>query len=1152
MNKHAIPLTGLLLALLLTFVASNALAGTVTVYDSHGNPIQGASVQWSTNNFNTYSSGTTDVNGVVTTAPTSGTYSFRATYNYSSFTQTNRDIGLSDVVFRTSEMRAQAYYHDGTTPISNATAYFSAAGNFNNYVSATTDASGLATKEIFPTTIFVKVSIGNSSPQSPPQSLLLAGDGISGGAWSILTFYTSEMRAQVNKHDGTPYAGVTVDFSPDNFSNYSPSAVTDANGLAKKELFPGTIYTKAKGVNLTTSATDISGLAGDGASPGASSLVTFYTSLNIAQVNKCDNTGYSGVSVQYSTSSGFGTYGTMTTGVNGSASVEQFPGSYYFKSTKDGLNNQVFGYTLAGNSKTPGVTTTTTWYRDNCPPPPTTYTVTFDANGGTGSMSSQSANTSTALTLNSFTMTGYTFTGWNTAANGSGTSYANGASYDFTANITLYAQWTINTYTVTFNSNGGSAVSPITGVEYNTAVGLLPADPTKTGYTFGGWFTDNGTFANAFTAASIVTDDITVHAKWTAITFTLTYNAGAGGSITGETSQTVSYGESGSEVTATPTTGYSFVSWSDGVTSASRTDQNVTANLTVTANFTIACTAPSIIASPSDQTLCEGSSASFASTAGGDPAPSLQWQVSMDGGANWADMAGKTTSPLTFATNASQNGYKYRAVFTNTCGSAPSNVATVTVNTPPVVTTQPADQTVLAGCSATFGAAASGSPTPTVQWQMSTNGGTSWTDISGATSTTLTVSSATTSQSGRKYHAVFTNSCGSATTNAASLTVQPSARLIVQFIVYELLDNRCRPKVRCVPVEGAEVRVYTLKEVCANNLVVTGQPKIWGKIYDGLDGPGGTDPGCPVLSVGSYEAKGVTDANGLASIIVPPTTTKPDIDYVVIASTTAFDDIKTVEEPDALYSGVRIACIKAGDQKIVKLRRLRLFSGKIVPAQYLEEYGTYLAIVEPEYMDWDSDQEQYPFVFESDGDWSVTTSVEPPEGFVSDYPRLSAEVDDTTAAIQFTLTDVGSKWTRTGVKHEIRHKGKVKVRASGVPMFDKKKNKKKGKSAFSVIGGTGQDIMSGFVPAEYALYQNYPDPFNPSTVLQFDLPEPAVVSLKIYNVLGQETATLLDQIGYEPGRHRVTFNASRLASGVYVYRMTAGPFVQTKKMLLLR
>lgn len=71
----------------------------------------------------------------------------------------------------------------------------------------------------------------------------------------------------------------------------------------------------------------------------------------------------------------------------------------------------------------------------------TTHTVAFDANGGTGSMASQTSATAASLTVNAFTRADYTFAGWNTAANGSGTSYADGASYPFTADATLYAQW---------------------------------------------------------------------------------------------------------------------------------------------------------------------------------------------------------------------------------------------------------------------------------------------------------------------------------------------------------------------------------------------------------------------------------------------------------------------------------------------------------------------------------------------------------------------------------------------------------------------------------------------------------------------------------------------------------------------------------------
>jgi hypothetical protein len=132
-----------------------------------------------------------------------------------------------------------------------------------------------------------------------------------------------------------------------------------------------------------------------------------------------------------------------------------------------------------------------------------------------------------------------------------------------------------------------------------------------------------------------------------------------------------------------------------------------------------------------------------------------------------------------------QNGNRYRAVFTNAAGTATTTAATLTVNSPtlPTITTQPADQTVAAGQTATFTAAATGSPTPTVQWQVSTDGGVTFNNVSGATATTLSFTTALT-QSGNRYRAVFTNSAGTATTTAATLTVNaappPSGTVTVQ------------------------------------------------------------------------------------------------------------------------------------------------------------------------------------------------------------------------------------------------------------------------------------------------------------------------------------------------------------------------------------
>jgi hypothetical protein len=89
------------------------------------------------------------------------------------------------------------------------------------------------------------------------------------------------------------------------------------------------------------------------------------------------------------------------------------------------------------------------------------------------------------------------------------------------------------------------------------------------------------------------------------------------------------------------------------------------------------------------------------------------------------------------------------------------------------------------------------------------------------------------------------------------------------------------------------------------------------------------------------------------------------------------------------------------------------------------------------------------------------------------------------------------------------------------------------------------------LPGTYQLEQNYPNPFNPSTKIDFTIPTSGPVQVKVYNVLGEEVATIVNET-LAVGKHSVTFDASRLASGVYLYKITAGSFVNTKKMVLLK
>ncbi len=85
----------------------------------------------------------------------------------------------------------------------------------------------------------------------------------------------------------------------------------------------------------------------------------------------------------------------------------------------------------------------------------------------------------------------------------------------------------------------------------------------------------------------------------------------------------------------------------------------------------------------------------------------------------------------------------------------------------------------------------------------------------------------------------------------------------------------------------------------------------------------------------------------------------------------------------------------------------------------------------------------------------------------------------------------------------------------------------------------------------YSLSQNYPNPFNPSTAIGYSLPQTAVVSLRIFNTLGEEVVSLVSE-QKEAGYHQTTWNASNVPSGIYFYRLRVGDFTETKKMILLR
>jgi len=100
--------------------------------------------------------------------------------------------------------------------------------------------------------------------------------------------------------------------------------------------------------------------------------------------------------------------------------------------------------------------------------------------------------------------------------------------------------------------------------------------------------------------------------------------------------------------------------------------------------------------------------------------------------------------------------------------------------------------------------------------------------------------------------------------------------------------------------------------------------------------------------------------------------------------------------------------------------------------------------------------------------------------------------------------------------------------------------------ALNAPGGTPEEI-----PTEYVLHQNYPNPFNPVTTIRYALPSNNLVTLKLYNILGQEVLTLVEaQQG--PGVYEVRLDGNNLATGTYIYRLTAGEYTSVKKLVLVK
>ena len=208
------------------------------------------------------------------------------------------------------------------------------------------------------------------------------------------------------------------------------------------------------------------------------------------------------------------------------------------------------------------------------------YTVTYNANGGSGAPGVQTKKYFTNLKLSSTipTRTGYSFGGWGTTSTDTSINYSPGDTYSSNSSITLYAIWNRNKYTVSFNANGGSGAPASQTKLYGLDMTLSSTVPTRSGYTFKGWGTSSTSTTASYQPGGTYTSNSarTLYAIWESnapTTYTVSYNANGGSGA--PASQTKTHGVTLTLSSTKPTrSGYTFLGWS---TSSSATSASYSA-----------------------------------------------------------------------------------------------------------------------------------------------------------------------------------------------------------------------------------------------------------------------------------------------------------------------------------------------------------------------------------------------------------------------------------------------------------------------------------------------------------------------------------------------------------------------------------------------
>jgi hypothetical protein len=612
--------------------------------------------------------------------------------------------------------------------------------------------------------------------------------------------------------------------------------------------------------------------------------------------------------------------------------------------------------------------------------------------------------------------------------------------------------------------------------------------------------------------------------------------------------------------------------------------------------------APNIDTQPVDQTVLAGETATFFIEASGTGPLSYKWQkndIDIDGA-----LGASYTTP---ATVRGDSGSSFRCIVTNGSGNTPSNTAKLIVNSTaaPMITRNPVDQIIGVGQTATFKVSAIGAGTLAFQWKK--NGGT----INGAIDSSYTTAAATLSDSGAQYSCVVRNSLDSVTSSTAKLKVTTGSVTLVANAGFELgtdfwafytngigtctvvpagLQNPHAARV-AITQEGSNVQLYqagvTLEAGEQYMLYFRGYSStghdvslsiqkhatpftsygVSGQLFN-LDttwkdfsfpftssGFAGVATDARVMFyLASYDSAG--DAFFFDDVVVAKVSsiapagfaTHPLPAAVTIGDTAVFTvgvsgtppfsyqwqkggvDIKGANGPRYVTpvtvigdNGVQFRCVVKNPVSTVSsnIANLTVNGNPVLAAPTL--------LLPPNGLAGASPTQRFTW---NKGVAGVTTY----------WFELST---DSLFLTQRTVDSTRTDTTKdvTGLTNSATYWWKVRAgNAGGWGTFS---------SVWRVrISVTGVDATPG-TPTTVVLEQNYPNPFNPSTTIRYSLPSKASVQLRVFNTLGVEVA-MLQNGEQEGGYHEVHFNAQGLPSGVYFYRLQAGTFTETRRLLLVR